>query len=814
MALFPCLAQAFEVIDDYPYTGTPYLPSDSTDSQVRGLGSMVAFWERMRNICPKTNIYNGPILQSDGSQCVTSNDLDRAMLATRAFWFEDPISSHSEWDCVLDLYADTQEWPDIELPSKQMLLDTLLHTKDSAPGPDGLPYAAWRLLPEVTVDAMMSYFYDILDETALPPLQVGVWIPKAKMGPEADNFRPLGMPNTLERLVDGTAAAQVMRATAPNMHPSQTVMSMFKEPQRAVTGIQNLLDSDRATCSLLADLSKAFERVNPHWILKLLRIKRAPKWVITYAKFILFHRRVTHKVQGRLLPSRTILQGVDMGRSFSVFLFCFAMDPLFHYLNRIPSVLAVEAYVDDTTIIGDAQSLEWMKKVSDTYQKVRTAGFIVDSHTCYRALQNSVMRFAPKKLTDEELLAQWPDILVSKSYSTVQDAMQDNCCPGYNTLIVRLARFRLRSSMNESRQCETVADHLVVNYNFCQVQDVLQGQHFHTVGVFATSTCSCKSKSQVVTNFALRPAALSHLEQSGYGIHAIAPCAPSLGLALTGRVMFNEEGTWQDTQDLETLYDIKPAPFQKFSQRLQLFRAPTLSIVARCTCFNTYIVSVNTASYFGLSTSDLNLLRQQAVKFLLKRHWLESEILPYVLRYIGIAPVLDPALVATVAATGLYFREGNTLEDLININLLPEGCNLRQRSVVHDLLQFWAPSVKLPEIYAALANKGGGLKGRLTRLKCTIYQGMAIAAKACLRRKIIEEGWSRGITPEWVEITSSLKKKWCNGVARYTILRWAVNQDDDVWLARRGTRHSQQCSMCSSKGDRFLPSRTWGCSHV
>ena len=172
-------------------------------------------------------------------------------------------------------------------------------------------------------------------------------------------------------------------------------MSMFKEPQRAVTGIQNLLDSRKATCSLLADLSKAFERVNPHWILRLLRIKRAPKWVITYTRFILFNRRVTHKVQGRLLPSRTILQGVDMGRSFSVFLFCFAMDPLFHYLNQIPRVLAVEAYVDDTTILGDAQTLDWIGKVSDTYHKVSTAGFIVDSHTEYRSLQNSVMKFLP-----------------------------------------------------------------------------------------------------------------------------------------------------------------------------------------------------------------------------------------------------------------------------------------------------------------------------------------------------------------------------------------------------------------------------------
>ena len=465
----------FDIIDEY-LTGAPYVPFDSTDSQVRGLGTMVAFWERMRNICPKPNIYNGPILQRDGSQCLTSSDLDRAMLATRDFWFEDPVSSHTDWDCVLDVYAQAQEWPAIGLPDKQMLLATLLHTKDSAPGPDGLPYAAWRLLPEVTVDAMMSYFYDILDEQALPPLQVGVWIPKAKMGPEADNFRPLGMPNTLDRLVDGTVAAQVMRATGPTMHPSQTVMSMFKEPQRAVTGIQNLLDSSKATCSLLADLSKAFERVNPHWILRLLRIKRAPKWVITYTWFILFNRRV-----GRLLPSRTILQGVDMGRSFSVFLFCFAMGPLFHYLNQIPRVLAVEAYVDDTTILGDARSLDWIRKVSDTYHKVSTAGFIVDSHTCYRSLQNSVMKFLPVKLTDEELLSKWPEIVSSRPYSTAYDALRANSNPGYNTLVIRMARTRLRIHPSSDNSTDTVADHLAVNYNFTQVTEILQGRDMHSV---------------------------------------------------------------------------------------------------------------------------------------------------------------------------------------------------------------------------------------------------------------------------------------------------------------------------------------------
>ena len=158
-----------------------------------------------------------------------------------------------------------------------------------------------------------------------------------------------------------------------------------------------------------------------------------------------------------------------MGRSFSVFLFCFAMDPLFHYLNRIPNVMAVEAYVDDTTIIGDAQSMDWIREVSLTYQKVSTAGFIVDSHACYRALQNSVMRFVPKKLTDEELLALWPTVAASKPYGTVSDALKENCSPGYNTFIVRMARPRLRDRTSASRLVETTADHLVVNYNFAQV---------------------------------------------------------------------------------------------------------------------------------------------------------------------------------------------------------------------------------------------------------------------------------------------------------------------------------------------------------
>ena len=346
----------------------------------------------MRSVCPKVNIYCGPILNGNIKQCVTSKDLDEAMLETRQFSLDRPVEDDHAWSPVLQHYDTIPRWPHILPPGREVSLSTLLHTKDSAPGPDGIPYAAWRVLPEVTLQAMSSYFYDIIEEAALPPMQVGVWIPKAKMGPKADNFRPLGMPNTLDRLVDGTVAAHLMHHTAHLLHPSQTVMSYFKEPQRAVSRIQRIIDSAHPACALLADLSKAFERINPHWILYLQRIRGAPRWVIAYTKFVLFRRRVTHKVQGRLLPSRVIHQGVDMGRSFSVYLFCFAMDPLFHYLNRIPGVLSAQAYVDDTTIAGSAEGPMWIYEVANTYKRVATAGFHIDGHTCFRSCINNLSR--------------------------------------------------------------------------------------------------------------------------------------------------------------------------------------------------------------------------------------------------------------------------------------------------------------------------------------------------------------------------------------------------------------------------------------
>ena len=80
------------------------------------------------------------------------------MLATRKFWFQPPVKYDPEWTDYLEQYkAQAQPWPHVPPPGAEDLIRTVLATNDSSPGPDGIPYAAWRLHPGVSSDAMITH---------------------------------------------------------------------------------------------------------------------------------------------------------------------------------------------------------------------------------------------------------------------------------------------------------------------------------------------------------------------------------------------------------------------------------------------------------------------------------------------------------------------------------------------------------------------------------------------------------------------------------------------------------------------------------
>ena len=88
------------------------------------------FQKKFQNL-PKVNFYYGPVYGRAGKQCVTSLDLDEAMLATRDFWFQAPTDCDNSWTPVLEVYEQQPSWPALKPPEPKYFLSTLLHTKDS-----------------------------------------------------------------------------------------------------------------------------------------------------------------------------------------------------------------------------------------------------------------------------------------------------------------------------------------------------------------------------------------------------------------------------------------------------------------------------------------------------------------------------------------------------------------------------------------------------------------------------------------------------------------------------------------------------------
>ena len=65
-----------------------------------------------------------------------------------------------------------------------------------------------------------------------------------------------------------------------------------------------------------------------------------------------------------------------------------------------------------------------------------------------------------------------------------------------------------------------------------------------------------------------------------------------LGLALEGRFQLVEDGSFAQVAPRTHLDEFNPAPARKMFDRLKSFSRPTLSILARCTGYNTFILNV------------------------------------------------------------------------------------------------------------------------------------------------------------------------------------------------------------------------------
>ena len=291
---------------------------------------------------------------------------------------------------------------------------------------------------------------------------------------------------------------------------------------------------------------------------------------------------------------------------------------------------------------------------------------------------------------------------------------------------------------------------------------------------------------------------LRQLDQSGFGAHCIQGVATSLGLLLLGRAQLSDRDLWTVTTHPTTLKQINPKAAEKFIHRLRLFRQPILSVVSKSIAFNTFAQSVvlYTTSYFGAATEDLQMLRAAATELLLGRSWIRQDLLAFVFRLCKIAPLLDPGVSILVSALGLFLRKGGKVHELYVES--PPAVN-RQTHEVRILWQAWARVVG-EDVLTRAVSGSGTIKQRINAVKKCVLHHMMQLASHYVRNKVLTAGWTGGVSWAWLSHACEVNKRWIPSITRFTLLRWAVNEDDDEWLARRGQSRQKRCALCANFG--------------
>ena len=248
----------------------------------------------------------------------------------------------------------------------------------------------------------------------------------------------------------------------------------------------------------------------------------------------------------------------------------------------------------------------------------------------------------------------------------------------------------------------------------------------------------------------------------------------------------------------------------KMEARLNAALYGNMSIHQRIVFWNSFTLSLfhYRASVTCYDFAQLRPLYQAMSKWILSRKWFPAALLPGLCRFLRIGPLLDPMHMQCVALFGLLYRRNLNLADLSQVpydNLDPhqQWCLKQWDGLRHEFSP--AQISFLYEIHTAPhstpTSRARTLKAKLTQFR---LPRLANDAQAHLITRTLTSGWPHGPQATLLEWLSALPLSRLGHVPRYTILRWALTEDNDVWLATRGIlSRTAPCCICGLSGRQY-----------
>ena len=260
--------------------------------------------------------------------------------------------------------------------SKRALRNAVKQAKDTMPGPDGIPSAAYRQLGEIAIDIL----YDLTTALSTPEskavlreaysdrcpqdthdfnLSLLCCLPKKPSGIDeeageyfkGEDTRPLALVNTDNRII--ASAARLTWEPILNSFISRAQQGFLRGRQM----INNVIDIDYEAMRMsvksekgwmvLFDFKAAFPSVAHRFLINSLSAIGLPEHAINFIMSLYQHNKCNIAFQGQTYEGFNMLCGVRQGCPISPLLFAAAVDVLLRILQkRVPNGI-FRAFADD-----------------------------------------------------------------------------------------------------------------------------------------------------------------------------------------------------------------------------------------------------------------------------------------------------------------------------------------------------------------------------------------------------------------------------------------------------------------------------------
>jgi endonuclease/exonuclease/phosphatase family metal-dependent hydrolase len=306
------------------------------------------------------------VLNPDGTAAGSNDAAGQLLLNHWSGVFREKPCSHEAQQTLLAYVVPCPT--DVEWNiDRGQFIDIALRARDSAPGPDGLPYSAWSNADPRTLNLIFDAYSELVAGRPLPEgfnRSLMVLIPKGEL--DGDHLAIARAPEATRPITLSNSIAKIF-AMCLNRGLSQLAQSTVLPRQRGFVRGRHLIDNILETESfmmhstkwfddkaglLLLDFAAAFPSVAHRWIFAVLKAMGIPTFIFKAIQELYVDCSVEMIFGGEANLLFAVTAGIKQGCPASGSLFALALDPFVRFLClRLPRPLhLVTAFADDIAI--------------------------------------------------------------------------------------------------------------------------------------------------------------------------------------------------------------------------------------------------------------------------------------------------------------------------------------------------------------------------------------------------------------------------------------------------------------------------------